>query len=109
MDESGDTFTSTGTTTVSVTTLPLQCEPTIVDKSNITVGLMSVSIVLIILVGIKLFKALRDQKTKPKPYETFISTLASDNGWTNAEIGDDDDDDEETDIVSSQNRLYARS
>ena len=106
MDESGDTFTSTGTTTVSAT-LPLQCEPVVIDKTDVTVALMSVSIVLILLVGIKLFKTLRDQKTKPKPYETFVSTLASDNGWATAEIGDDDE--EETDIVSSSNRVSLRS
>jgi hypothetical protein len=106
MDESGDTFTSTGTTTVSAT-LPLQCEPVVIDKTDVTVALMSVSIVLILLVGIKLFKTLRDQKTKPKPYETFVSTLAADNGWAPAEIGDDDE--EETDVVSSGNRVSLRS
>lgn len=108
MDESGDTFTSTGTTTITITsaTLPLQCEPVVIDKTDVTVALMSVSIVLILLVGIKLFKTLRDQKTKPKPYETFVSTLASDNGWATAEIGDDE---EETDIVSSSNRVSLRS
>lgn len=107
MDESGDTFTSTGTTTITSATLPLQCEPVVIDKTDVTVALMSVSIVLILLVGIKLFKTLRDKKTKPKPYETFVSTLASDNGWATAEIGDDDE--EETDVVSSSNRASLRS
>jgi len=54
---------------------------------------MSISLVLIILVAIKTFKAANDMKTTSKPYETFVSTMAAENGWGPTEIGDDSDTD----------------
>lgn len=94
MEESGDTFTSTATTTDAIfSTSTVPCPVTVVDKTQVTIAIMSISLVLIILVAIKTFKVANDMKTTPKPYETFVSTMAAENGWGPTEIGDESDTD----------------
>ena len=78
MDESGDY-----TVTTSEALEPELCEP--IDKSGVTIGIMAVSLVLIIAVGFKtLF--MRQERNPIAPYERFVSTLASDSGWTQPEL-----------------------
>jgi hypothetical protein len=78
MDESGDYTVSTGETVE-----PELCEP--VDKSGATIGIMIVSLILIIAVGFKtLF--MKQERNPIAPYERFVSTLASDSGWTQPEL-----------------------
>ena len=94
MEESGDTFTSTPSTTEAIfSTSTVPCPITVVEKTQATIVIMSISLVLIILVAIKTFKVANDMKTTPKPYETFVSTMAAENGWGPTEIGDDTDTD----------------
>ncbi len=78
MDESGDyTFTT------SKALEPELCDP--IDKSGVTIGIMSVSLILIIAVGFKtLF--MRQERNPVAPYERFVSTLASESGWNQPEL-----------------------
>lgn len=78
MDESGDY-----TPTTYIAPDPVLCDP--IDKSNLTVALMVISLVLIIAVGVKGI-LIDPKKNTPAPYERFVSSLAQDSGWNHPEL-----------------------